>query len=299
MVGRPNEAPPLVLKAITLSPRDPVIGVFYWILGRAYFVLKSYDDAIVWLRKSVELLPTVFYNRAYLLAAYALTGRLQQTEGITALREYKSGYSQYTVQRLRELYEKENPQDHPVMKDALEEFYRGLQLAGPPIPIQSYLVITPLGVADASLISLTLRVANADDSVAFGAVQELLSKGIEGWIAESVPNGDALLDQLAERFGERSPAVRAAIIAALDDRAAVLQFSDPEPLRASFLRNLVEGVMTFAKHPRDAIVGVIMLSNAIILIQVSVGVGEGLRTVINHAIVEFGDTIMRGFESLK
>lgn len=130
MVGRPKEAPPLVLKAIALSPRDPVIGVFYWILGRAYFVLKNYDDAIVWLRKSVELLPTVFYNRAYLLAAYALTGRHQQIEGITALREYKSGYSQYTIERLHEVYEKENPQDDPMMKEALQQLYKGLQLAG-------------------------------------------------------------------------------------------------------------------------------------------------------------------------
>jgi len=47
MVGRTKEAPPLVLKAIALSPRDPVVGVFYWILGRAYFVLQKYDDAIV------------------------------------------------------------------------------------------------------------------------------------------------------------------------------------------------------------------------------------------------------------
>jgi hypothetical protein len=64
-----------------------------------------------------------------LLAAYALTGG-HQTEGITALREYKSGYSPYTIERLREVYEKENPQDNPVMKDALQELYRGLQLAG-------------------------------------------------------------------------------------------------------------------------------------------------------------------------
>ena len=40
--------------------------------------------------------PQVFYNRAYLLAAYALTGRHQQTEGIAALGEYKNVYSQYT-----------------------------------------------------------------------------------------------------------------------------------------------------------------------------------------------------------
>src|SRR6202008_2355803 len=50
MVGRPKEAPPLVLKAIALSPRDPYAGTFYWVIGRAYFVMQNYDDAIVWLR---------------------------------------------------------------------------------------------------------------------------------------------------------------------------------------------------------------------------------------------------------
>ena len=64
MVGRPKEAPSLVLKAIGLSPRDPVLGVFYWIIGRAYFVMGDYDNAIVWLRKSVELIPRLWYSRA-------------------------------------------------------------------------------------------------------------------------------------------------------------------------------------------------------------------------------------------
>lgn len=112
MVGRPKEAPPLVLKAIALSPRDPHVGTFYWVIGRAYFVMQDYDDAIVWLRKAVEVRPNVWYNRAYLLAAYPHLGRHEQPEGRTALSDYNGGFSGYTVQRIRDLYEKELP--HPI-----------------------------------------------------------------------------------------------------------------------------------------------------------------------------------------
>lgn len=80
LVGRASEAPPLVLRAIALSPRDPSIGVFYWIIGRAYFVLENYDDAIVWLRKSIDLRPTLWFNRAYLVSAYAHLGRNSEAQ---------------------------------------------------------------------------------------------------------------------------------------------------------------------------------------------------------------------------
>jgi adenylate cyclase len=107
MVGRSKEAPPLVLRALTLSPRDPSIAVYYWVIGRAYFVMENYKDAIVWLRKSVEMRPTLWFNGAYLLSAYALTGRHEQPEGRAALNEYKAGFGGYTVQHIRDLYETE------------------------------------------------------------------------------------------------------------------------------------------------------------------------------------------------
>ncbi len=110
MVGRPKKAPPPALKAITLSPRDPAIGVFYWILGRAYFVMEDYSNAIVWLRKSAEVRPNVWYSRAYLLAAAAHLGRQEQPEVRAALSDYNEKFSGYTVQRIRDLYEQELPQ---------------------------------------------------------------------------------------------------------------------------------------------------------------------------------------------
>ena len=130
MVGRPKEAPPSALKAITLSPRDPAIGVFYWILGRAYFVVKDYSNAIVWLRKSAEVRPNLWYSRAYLLAAYALTGRHAQPEGVAALSDYKGAFGGYTVQRIRDLYEKELPHTDPSVHASIQELYNGLRLAG-------------------------------------------------------------------------------------------------------------------------------------------------------------------------
>jgi adenylate cyclase len=132
MVGRPKEAPPLVLKAIALSPRDPYVGTFYWVIGRAYFVMQNYDDAILWLRKAVEVRPNVWYSRAYLLAAYAHLERHEQPEGRTALSDYNGGFSGYTVQRIRELYEKELPHTDPVMQASIQALYNGLQKAGVP-----------------------------------------------------------------------------------------------------------------------------------------------------------------------
>jgi class 3 adenylate cyclase/TolB-like protein/Tfp pilus assembly protein PilF len=132
MVGRPKEAPPLVLKAIALSPRDPYAGTFYWVLGRAYFVMQNYDAAIVWLRKAVEVRPNVWYSRAYLLAAAAHLGRQEQPELRAALSDYNGKFSGYTVQRIRDLYEKELPHTDAVMQASIQALYNGLQKAGVP-----------------------------------------------------------------------------------------------------------------------------------------------------------------------
>lgn len=132
MVGRPREAPPLALKAITLSPRDPYIGAFYWVIGRAYFVMTNYDDAVVWLRKSVQVMPNTWYNRAYLLSAYALTGRHEQPEARTAVSDYNSVFSGHTVQHITDMYEKELPHPDPGMQASIQELYKGLRLAGVP-----------------------------------------------------------------------------------------------------------------------------------------------------------------------
>src|SRR5882724_49785 len=58
--------------AIKLGPGHPASGYFYWGKGRGYFQATvsspkpNWSDAIIWLNRSVESLPTVWYNRCYL-----------------------------------------------------------------------------------------------------------------------------------------------------------------------------------------------------------------------------------------
>ena len=128
-VGRPDEAPPLVEKAIALSPRDPLLGEFYWIIGRAYFYVGRYDQAIPWLRKAVEVRSNVWYNRLFLASAYALLG--ERGEARKALQDFRHHFSGrvYTVAVVQS-YEHAAPNDNPVVVAARAKFHTGLLRAG-------------------------------------------------------------------------------------------------------------------------------------------------------------------------
>jgi adenylate cyclase len=128
LTGHPQEAPPLVMKAIRLNPRDPTISVSYWVLGRAYFAMKKYDEAILWLRKSVAERPTVWFSRAHLVSAFALTGN--GTDATTALKDFDNALPGYTLARIQDIYLQEIPNKDPAFQNTLQELYKGLQLAG-------------------------------------------------------------------------------------------------------------------------------------------------------------------------
>ena len=126
IVGQPNEAPALVKQAVTISPRDPSLGFFYHIMGRAYFHAGDYQNAIAWLEKSVRIRDNVWYNRAYLISAYALMGR---PEANAALSEYREKFKDWTLERVRNWYSNEI-QHTPANINGVQELVRGLQLAG-------------------------------------------------------------------------------------------------------------------------------------------------------------------------
>jgi adenylate cyclase len=130
-LGRAEEAPALAKRAMALSPRDPDLGNFYWISGRAYFVLKDYDNAIPLLEKSVQERPTTWYSRAYLISAYALTGRLEGNQAQVALSEYREKFNNWPLDpKIRDWSgERRFSNPHPKFTGSLEEFFRGLQIA--------------------------------------------------------------------------------------------------------------------------------------------------------------------------
>lgn len=130
LTGRPKEAPPLALKAIRLSPRDPARSVFSWVLGRAYFAIQDYDDAIVWLRRSIAERPTVWFSQAHLVSAFELAGK--HDEAVAALKDFNSALPGYTLQRIKDIYVQEIPNQDKAFQNTLSELFRGLQQAGMP-----------------------------------------------------------------------------------------------------------------------------------------------------------------------
>lgn len=130
-VGHPEQAPALVQKAMELSPRDPSIGTFYWIMGRAYFYAGKYADAIPWLRRSVELRPADWFNRLFLVGAYALAG--QPAEAKKGLAEFDRipRFHGYTIVRVI-AEEHANPNDDATIVAARQKLHAALQEAGMP-----------------------------------------------------------------------------------------------------------------------------------------------------------------------
>ena len=129
LVGRPAEAPPLVEQAIRLSPHDPSIGLFYWIIGRAHFFTGQYHQAIPWLRKSVEARPNLWFNRLYLVSACALADMPEQAT--RALSEFNRLFPSpvYTL-AVVEARESATPNDDPTVVAARNKFHEGLVRAG-------------------------------------------------------------------------------------------------------------------------------------------------------------------------
>jgi TolB-like protein/Tfp pilus assembly protein PilF len=70
--GSIEEMIPAQEQAIRLSPRDPVIGTFYYRIGIVHLLQSRTDEAIFWLEKARNANPVHPLPRAPLAAAYAL-----------------------------------------------------------------------------------------------------------------------------------------------------------------------------------------------------------------------------------
>lgn len=130
LIGRPAEALALVEHALRLNPHDPSIGIFHWILGRANFFAGDYERAVAWLHRSVQARTNLWYNRLYLISAYALLGKRE--EAARALAEFNRRFPQpaHTLAFLRRQQMSANPSSEPTVLAARGKFYEGLALAG-------------------------------------------------------------------------------------------------------------------------------------------------------------------------
>ena len=76
--GSIEEVTRLAEQAVRLSPRDPLIGVCYYLIGTVHLLQSRTDEAIVWLEKGRSALPGIPHDRSRLASAYALRGQIER-----------------------------------------------------------------------------------------------------------------------------------------------------------------------------------------------------------------------------
>lgn len=111
-----------------LSPRDPLLYVFYLHKGFALALLHQDDQAIEWLRRTVATAPQWSIPQALLAAALAETGR--EVEARETLQRYLSlsGTRARTIAQ----WKAQMPSGNPVFLAYAERLVDGLRKAGLP-----------------------------------------------------------------------------------------------------------------------------------------------------------------------
>jgi TolB-like protein/DNA-binding winged helix-turn-helix (wHTH) protein/Flp pilus assembly protein TadD len=119
----------LVEQAIRLSPRDPLIGVWYGRIGLAHLLLSRIDESILWLEKARDASPGLPYIHSRLASAHALKGETARAAAELSEARRLSGDDHYaTIEHLRAEY-----LGVPQIR-ALHEtvYFAGLRIAGVP-----------------------------------------------------------------------------------------------------------------------------------------------------------------------
>jgi adenylate cyclase len=117
LTGLLEEAILLQEQAIRLSPRDPIIGLFYHRIGEVYLLRSRTDEAIIWFEKARTALPEPSFTHAFLASAYGLKGETERAAAELAEARRLSSDARYSsiarlkavgyfgVPKIRALYE--------------------------------------------------------------------------------------------------------------------------------------------------------------------------------------------------
>jgi hypothetical protein len=117
-----------VENAIRLSPRDPELYVWYFVLCHAYTHLARDAQAIEWCLKSIATGKTFWFAYVDLASAYAWRG--QNAEAAAAVAELLKLRPGYTVQKLAE--EGLGHSNNPTFRKEYQRIIEGTRQAGLP-----------------------------------------------------------------------------------------------------------------------------------------------------------------------
>ena len=128
--GSIEEVIPLTEQAIRLSPRDPVIGIWYLRISQVHLLQSRIDEAVIWIEKARRAMPAHPNVRAYVAAAYALNGEAERAATELAEARRLSGEDRFSsVARLNATWNYGVPKIRALFEDT---FIKGLRLAGMP-----------------------------------------------------------------------------------------------------------------------------------------------------------------------
>jgi adenylate cyclase len=94
--GSMDETIPLAEQAIRLSPRDPLIGNWYFQTGAVHLLQSRTNEAIVWFEKAHSANPVRPIVHAYLASGYALKGETEHAVSELAEARRLSGDDRYS-----------------------------------------------------------------------------------------------------------------------------------------------------------------------------------------------------------
>ncbi|PJG51726.1 guanylate cyclase [Bradyrhizobium forestalis] len=126
ILGQPEEAFGHVQKAIQISPRDPSLSMWQMFVGVANLHLGRDDEAVAWLRRSVDLNSRSSFGHLFLASALALAG--QEAAARVEMAEFRRLNPDFTLSRFKAV----EPSDRPAFLAQRQRVYEGLRRAGMP-----------------------------------------------------------------------------------------------------------------------------------------------------------------------
>jgi TolB-like protein/class 3 adenylate cyclase len=126
MLGRSEETEAHVREALRLSPRDVWAYAWFEFAGSAKLCLRAYEEAIAWLRRSIEANRNFSIAYFNLAAALAHLGRIDEAK--LAASAGLTLDPTTTIRHLRSV----RPVSHPLYVTQYEHILDGMRLAGVP-----------------------------------------------------------------------------------------------------------------------------------------------------------------------
>ena len=127
-IGRPEETEAHVGEALRLSPRDTTAYIWMLIVGSAKLALGSYEQAVAWSRRAIEV------NRSYTVTYFVLAAPLAQLGRLEEARSaVKAGLAlnpAFSISRARADWTSRS--DDPTYLANVEPLLEGLRKAGLP-----------------------------------------------------------------------------------------------------------------------------------------------------------------------